>query len=136
MIAPDWFVRELKLIDKDYFCVWDGRLHRWMIRWWNTPHIEKRDIKNSEDFRKKSILVMKVAEEDGNGKDIGYRDLDQRTLTTLRRRKWLSNLSTEKLIRMLDNANEENQNKTDEEIRDMIRDAATISYNAMKRIWW
>jgi len=138
MTAPDWFLRELKLIDEKYFCFWDDKKNRWMIRnWKERVDIGKEKNLTYKEILQRSNLVLKVAKYDEEGiRELGYMPLDQRALTILKRRKWLSNMPSEKLIKLLDDANAKMQEKKDAETEGLIRDAMTIAYNASTRIWW
>jgi len=138
MTAPDWFLRELKLIDEKYFCFWDDKKNRWMIRNWKEGvDIGKEINLTYKEILQRSNLVLKVAKYDEEGiRELGYMPLDQRALTILKRRKWLSNMPSEKLIKLLDDANAKMQEKKDAETEELIRDAMTIAYNASTRIWW
>ncbi len=138
MTAPDWFLRELKLIDEKYFCFWDDKKNRWMIRnWKERVDIGKEKNLTYKEILQRSNLVLKVAKYDEEGiRELGYMPLDQRALTILKRRKWLSNMPSEKLIKLLDDANAKMQEKKDAETEELIRDAMTIAYNASTRIWW
>ncbi len=134
MIVPDWFKRELELIDKNYFCVWDGRKHRWIIRWWLVPHT-KADERSYEDYKRKSSTVMVVAKRDEKDRDIGYHPLDQRVLYTLKRRKHLSEIPLSQILRMVDEANEKVRSDYEKEDEGLIRQAVETAWNARHRIW-
>lgn len=131
---PNWFNRELKLIDKDYFAVWDSKIRRWVIRLWKLPH-NKRDERSPSDIKRKSVPVLVVAERDNMSRDIGYHELDNRVLFSLKLRKRNSEIPTEKFLKMIDDANKEVEERADREIEDIVKDAANIGINAMKRIW-
>ncbi len=121
MRAEKWFEKELKLIDKDYFVVWDDRIKRWVVMW-RHPVVG-------------STSVMIVAKYDDTGQDIGYHPLDQRVLYALKRRKKISEKGFAELIREIDNANEELEQKFDAEEELRIRDCVRMGVNSQVRRW-
>ena len=128
-LAPKWFMKELKLLDKGYFAIFNPEIKRWQIRLWQPEYRERFDISLSE-LLKRSYLVKSVRRE-RNGLDIGFMPLDRRTLTVLRHERW--NYENQKeFLRQLDEHNKRVLQKTDEYVEDACRQAVKTGYNAWK----
>ena len=134
MLVPFSFKKELQLIDKDYFCVWDDRRHRWIIRWWIKGHT-KADLRSYEDFCRKSIVVMIVAKYNHLGKDIDYHPLDQRVLYALKRRKYMSEQPISKILKEVDEANEKLNQKALQEMEAVAKEVSAITYDTVNKVW-
>ena len=134
MLVPFWFKKDLQLIDKDYFCIWDDRRHRWIIRWWIKGHT-KADLRSYEDFCRKSIVVMIVAKYNHLGKDIDYHPLDQRVLYALKRRKYMSEQPISKILKEVDEANEKLNQKALQEMEAVAKEVSAITYDTANKVW-
>lgn len=134
MVAPREFLKELSLIDKDYFCVWDNKLNRWIIRWWRQPHRRGDELKENV-VRRNSVIVMRVAFYGDKGYDIGYHPLDNRVLCALKRRKYLSERRVEDILGEVDEANKKLEEYYEAEDEGYLREAFKTAWNTAHREW-
>jgi len=131
-LAPNWFMKELKFLDKAYFAIFNPEVERWQIRMWQPEYRERFDISLSE-LLNRSYLVKSVRRE-RNGLDIGFMPLDRRALTVLRHERW--NYENQKeFLKELDEHNKRVLQKTDEYVEDACRQAVKTGYNAWKRLF-
>ena len=80
MTPPEWFIRELKLIDPLYFVWWNDEYEYWEIK------VKKEFVRRADSL---STPTMQVIVRAKNPTIDVVHSLDQRCLHNLRRRKFL-----------------------------------------------
>ena len=97
--VPEYsFVNKLKLVDENLYVVFDSISMRW--------HIFYKDV-NSHNH-----LILRVEELDHEGRDIGYRPLDDRTINKLLRMDLSRrNMSANQYKNAVRNAEDETERK-------------------------
>lgn len=99
-VIPDYgFVNKLKLVDKNLYVAFDSSSGRWHV-FYKSPKIDA------------TFLVYKVCERSGDGEDIGYRALDDRTINDLLRYDVVRrNKGIKDYVRDINNAEDEVKKK-------------------------
>jgi len=107
-VIPSYeFVDKLKKIDKELYVVFDGLSQRW--------HIYFKDVKGQ------THCVYKVCERDYESRDIGYRQLDDRTIDKLRRMDLKTrNISPKEYLTKVRDAEDEEERKKALELENTI----------------
>lgn len=134
MLAPKYIQRELKAINPLYFAVFDSRPRfanmkvdkdgRWLIRKWKTTHPLQQRIEN---WKFMSLPILTIKNEDQNGRDIGYCQLDMRAIHTIKEGLYNARIA-KTILAKIDEANDTMVAKEDEEYEYQLRAAA-------KRVW-
>lgn len=111
---------ELALIDPNYFAVFDEVKGRWRVQKWDS-HTRRRN------WRIHSQEILTVKKEDKQGNDIGYCDIDMRTVRAMRVGFYYARNAI-KLLREIDEANDKMVRNLNAEQDYQIRAGA-------KRVW-
>lgn len=133
MDAPKWFQDEVQRIDPDWFVVFNPRRGRWQIRKWLQTH-KPSDLVCFERWAPKSIAVMTVCYQDeDNQKDIGYKELDYRTLLALKLSRWNAD-NPEALMRDIDEHNAKIEAEFEQGVEDMSKELAKSIWHHYREI--
>jgi hypothetical protein len=101
MPIPEWFQRELRLINENYFCIWNPQRWEFQIRRWLSKHWKPTTI--AECFKVSKIVHT-----------IPYPNLDERALYGLRVGLYNARI-VERILHEVDEANALVETKADAE---------------------
>ncbi len=125
MTAQSFIQRELRLIDKNYFAIYNDTKRRWQIRKW--LGIYPRKLYLWKEFSENILTIRKEEMSDEGLRDIGYEGIDMRVIHAIRESHWWKLKWKQKIAEMdFRNARKEKQ---------MMEQFDYESKYAAKRVW-
>ena len=122
MIAPYYIQKELGLIDKNYFAVYNPQVKggmstnkgRWQVRKWIGVYPKRLDLWDT-DMSEAIMTICKEEMSDRGLVDAGYEDIDERVTTAIRESHWWK-LRWKKKIEAVDWHNEKLERQANAEL--------------------
>lgn len=126
MIAPEWIQKELGLIDSMYFAVFNPEKTRWQIRKWIGVYPKKFFL--WKEFSENILTICREEYTSDRGlQDVGYMDMDRRTIDAIRESHWWK-LDYKRKIQELDERNDKREQRSKDQLEYESKYVA-------KRVW-